>query len=148
MYLNKYARLVAITLAIACLASFRPAFSQECAAYSWNDRSSLRGGCKSPGARCTVLDNTQRLGTCKTKFAHNPNERECECSRLPLRRSATGGDVKLAQEMLGILADGKFGKMTEAAVRAFQLAHDLVSDGIVGPKTWAALDVVAAPISK
>ena len=43
-------------------------------------------------------------------------------------------------------ADGKFGKNTEAAVKAFQKDHDdldgkaLKIDGIVGEKTWGALD--------
>ena len=35
--------------------------------------------------------------------------------------------------------DGKFGPLTEEAVKEFQKAHGLVADGIVGEKTWAAL---------
>lgn len=44
------------------------------------------------------------------------------------------------QAFLGVQADGAFGPGTEAAMRAFQRAHQLVPDGIVGPKTWVALD--------
>jgi peptidoglycan hydrolase-like protein with peptidoglycan-binding domain len=50
--------------------------------------------------------------------------------------------VKTVQGKVGINTDGKFGPRTEAAVRKFQRDHGLVPDGIVGPKTWKALDTV------
>ena len=37
-------------------------------------------------------------------------------------------------------ADGIFGKDTEKAVKAFQGDEGLTPDGIIGPKTWEALD--------
>lgn len=60
------------------------------------------------------------------------------------RRSETNPPfvVKELQRLLGISGsdqDGVFGPMTEARVRAFQRAHGLVPDGIVGPKTWEKL---------
>lgn len=62
--------------------------------------------------------------------------------RPTLRRGATGELVKQLQAKVGLAVDGNFGPKTEAAVRAFQNAHDLVPDGIVGPATWAALDAL------
>jgi len=60
--------------------------------------------------------------------------------RPTLRRHAKGDLVRQIQAKLGVDQVGNFGPKTEAAVRAFQRSHDLVPDGIVGPKTWAALD--------
>src|SRR5215467_4207855 len=63
-------------------------------------------------------------------------------TRPTLRRPSTDELVKQVQAKVGVVVDGNFGGKTEAAVRAFQQAHALVPDGIVGPKTWAALDSV------
>lgn len=53
--------------------------------------------------------------------------------------------VKALQQALNadgrqLVVDGKFGPGTETAVKAFQITNGLVVDGIVGPKTWAALE--------
>lgn len=53
-------------------------------------------------------------------------------------------EVRRLQEALGregfaLFVDGRFGARTEAAVRAFQRRRGLVEDGVVGPRTWAAL---------
>jgi N-acetylmuramoyl-L-alanine amidase/Putative peptidoglycan binding domain len=64
--------------------------------------------------------------------------------RATLRRGARGASVEDIQRKLGITPqDGIFGPDTEARLRAFQSAHGAVPDGIVGPKTWAALDGAA-----
>ena len=62
-------------------------------------------------------------------------------SRHTLRRGDKGELVTELQQRLG-MADGQtlFGPTTEAAVREFQRALGMVPDGIVGPRTWAALD--------
>ena len=61
--------------------------------------------------------------------------------RPTLRRGARGDLVKEIQKKVGVPAanvDGIFGSGTEAAVREFQRKHNMVPDGIVGPKTWSA----------
>lgn len=60
--------------------------------------------------------------------------------RRTLRRGDTDELVKTIQAKVGAEVIGHFGADTEAAVRKFQLARDLVPDGIVGPKTWAEID--------
>jgi N-acetyl-anhydromuramyl-L-alanine amidase AmpD len=73
-----------------------------------------------------------------------PDVEPTPTKRPTLRRGATGDLVKVLQATLHINAtaggSGVFGPATEAAVRAFQREHGMVPDGIVGPKTWAALD--------
>ena len=60
--------------------------------------------------------------------------------RPELSKGDTGSDVEKVQASLLIPADGDFGPITEAAVSAFQRAHDLQADGEVGTQTWRALD--------
>jgi peptidoglycan hydrolase-like protein with peptidoglycan-binding domain len=57
---------------------------------------------------------------------------------------AKGDQVKSMQTLLLakgsiIEVDGEFGPKTETEVKKFQAAHGLVSDGICGPMSWAAL---------
>ncbi|QIG94434.1 MULTISPECIES: peptidoglycan-binding domain-containing protein [unclassified Bradyrhizobium] len=71
-----------------------------------------------------------------------------------VKKGSKGSGVRLLQEILKHYADpqldpgavdGDFGPHTEAAVKVFQASHvdfdgtPLKADGIVGPKTWAAL---------
>lgn len=64
-------------------------------------------------------------------------------SRPTLRRGDKHELVRNIQKRIRVDEDGNFGGETEAALRAFQRKHDLVPDGIVGPKTWALFDKVA-----
>jgi peptidoglycan hydrolase-like protein with peptidoglycan-binding domain len=72
--------------------------------------------------------------------AEPPAQPGAPAGRPTLRRGATGDLAKQVQSKVGVIVDGNFGRKTEAALRAFQRAHALVPDGIVGPKTWRALD--------
>jgi len=65
-------------------------------------------------------------------------------NRPTVRRGSSGDAVVQLQKKLGLPADGMFGPRTEAGVRAFQRDNGLVPDGIVGPLSWRALDLVPA----
>lgn len=73
-----------------------------------------------------------------------------------IKRGSSGPYVKECQNDLIKLkydvgptgADGKFGKNTEKAVKAFQKDHKLVVDGIVGKNTWAALDAAISKLNE
>src|SRR3954451_18662790 len=63
-----------------------------------------------------------------------------------VRQGDDGHPVRTLQYLLrargeGVTVDGVFGPRTEAAVRAFQTAHHLTVDGVVGANTWRALVV-------
>lgn len=63
-------------------------------------------------------------------------------ARPTLRRGSRGPWVETMQQRLRLKVDGVFGAGTEAALRAFQRQHDIVPDGIAGPKTWLATDIL------
>lgn len=66
--------------------------------------------------------------------------------RPTLRLGARGMFVKDLQTQLAALryhagaTDGVFGKLTRQSVLAFQADHGLATDGVVGSKTWLALE--------
>jgi peptidoglycan hydrolase-like protein with peptidoglycan-binding domain len=65
-----------------------------------------------------------------------------------VRRGSTGLAVRRVQKRLTLAGydtggvDGIFGTGTEAGVKALQSDTGLVQDGIVGPKTWDAIDAL------
>jgi N-acetyl-anhydromuramyl-L-alanine amidase AmpD len=63
-----------------------------------------------------------------------------------VQSGASGDAVRAVQSQLkargyAVTVDGSFGSSTATAVKSFQTLKSLVSDGIVGPDTWAKLTV-------
>lgn len=56
-----------------------------------------------------------------------------------IKLGSKGTDVEVLQKCLHLIQDGVFGKLTREAVVAYQKAHSLKADGIVGEKTWKSL---------
>ena len=70
---------------------------------------------------------------------------EAKMDHPTLRRGDSGESVTYLQTLLcdvgeTLTADGNFGEKTEKAVKNFQRIYKLPVDGVVGPKTWAALE--------
>ena len=59
-----------------------------------------------------------------------------------LKVGSKGELVKGIQEVVGVEADGYFGPGTEAAVKKWQAANNLVADGLVGDNTLAKMDLL------
>lgn len=74
-------------------------------------------------------------------------------TRPTLKNGSKGDYVKELQQMLvklgySLKVDGDFGSNTTRVVKQFQTKSKLTSDGIVGAKTWAALDAAIAKLNK
>jgi peptidoglycan hydrolase-like protein with peptidoglycan-binding domain len=74
--------------------------------------------------------------------AAEPARGNGDSGRPTLRRGDAGALVTVVQVKLDVVPAGPFGPRTEAAVREFQRRIGFVPDGIVGPKTWGALDAL------
>lgn len=65
-----------------------------------------------------------------------------------LKKHSVSQNVKILQQLLNIPQTGIFGEKTEIAVKRFQSLNKLKADGIVGIKTWEALDDLDTDESK
>lgn len=91
--------------------------------------------------RSGIPDNTaaRLLATCPTKFT------VCQTRPTLQKSSSYSASVVELQCMLnqknaaGLVTDGYFGSLTDAAVKAWQTKKGLVADGIVGCFTWKNL---------
>lgn len=79
---------------------------------------------------------------------NEPKEPATTTNYPTLRKGSRGDWVTILQQKLILRgyscgskgADGIYGNDTVKAVKAFQKANGLTSDGVAGPKTWAAMD--------
>lgn len=102
-------------------------------------------GYNGPGFRKNAYDT--RLAAAYRRYSGTGGAQVGPAAESPsplLGRGSAGEAVRDLQQNLSALgyplaADGIFGRETEKAVRAFQRDHGLGADGIVGPRTLAAL---------
>ncbi|MDD3662787.1 MAG: peptidoglycan-binding domain-containing protein [Candidatus Pacebacteria bacterium] len=79
--------------------------------------------------------------SCLTTSSENNQEQLQNTIQRTLRQGMSGEDVVFLQTYLNSIGydsgipDGKFGSKTKQAVISFQLANNLIPDGVVGPKT-------------
>jgi putative chitinase len=94
------------------------------------------------------LDDRRRyLGIAKREVARlvAAGIEPVDATHYPVLRRGSEGDavevlqVRLRLQNFPLTLDGDFGPATELAVKAFQALWGLSADGVVGPKTWAAL---------
>lgn len=72
-------------------------------------------------------------------YIYNRKENAVGDTVQTLKFGSKGDSVRELQKLIGVKADGIFGKDTESAVIGFQNKNKLTADGVVGPATWAKL---------
>lgn len=104
-----------------------------CPYYRWNWQHVLRYTGTEAATNATVTDkNTVKTpSTAKKRYSVN--------TTLPIvKYGDIGRAVKVWQTIIGVEADGEFGRNTLAATLQFQRASGLEDDGEVGSYTWGA----------
>ena len=86
--------------------------------------------------RSQIESQTQSLSS---NFASTASGDKYKILRVP---GVSAADVQKALLRAGLdpgPVDGRLGKKTRSAVKAFQRQHHLTADGVVGERTWTAL---------
>lgn len=115
----------------------------------------FHGHCEVSAKACPVFDYRSVLGLDASgtpTFAPSADPAASDAAAAAagaappvLRVTSKGPEVRRLQRRLTaagfpLTEDGHFGQITADAVRAFQKAAGLTVDGVVGPRTWAALE--------
>lgn len=74
----------------------------------------------------------------KQQSTHQSSSSQEDYNMKTIQRGSQGKTVKIWQIIIGVSPDGDFGSKTEASTKAFQQAHNLSVDGIVGKNSWRA----------
>lgn len=107
-------------------------------------RATYLSACRKSGRTLDVLGHRDKAvtdcpgtGTLRWLRSGGLSPRTLRPADPPMR----GDDVRRVQDVVGVKVDGIYGPRTTAAVKAWQRAHELVADGIVGPLTRAAMGI-------
>lgn len=136
------------------ISSSQVAAMRKTAAWRWLDQNAVRFGFYPYGVEPWHWEyNPPASGTPAPKPVPGPGPAPGAAARPTLRLGSRGPAVVELQSLLNLwllttpgtsvpflVIDGDFGPNTRKAVIAFQRAKGLQADGVVGPKTWAALD--------
>ena len=107
------------------------------------------GYATSPTYTNTLINtiNKYKLYEWDSEVLGNTVKKKAAPSLPILKRGSKGEYVISWQNFLTLngfpvgMIDGKFGELTENAVKAFQFSKGLKVDGIIGPKTWEAIGI-------
>lgn len=122
----------------------------DCKIYQYSSKGQLPGYSGNLDLDIAYMDgaewNTWAKGDNITEEPSEPAQTNSGTKVYPtLRRGDRSEYVRAWQTFLNLngygcgIADGIFGAKTLKAVKAWQRAHGLKVDGIIGPKTWASL---------
>ena len=96
-----------------------------------------------PQEELAAINTSGKAAAVASAAAGTPAETPSAVSSMPMDQTARIRDIQLALKAAGFDAgspDGRMGPRTKSAIREFQQANRLPTDGKVGPKTWAKLE--------
>jgi N-acetylmuramoyl-L-alanine amidase len=114
---------------------------------SYEGKITFHGHCEVSNKTCPVFDYKRILGLDREGYLRSKDSNYIvEENRRVLSLTCVGESVKELQRRLQdhgyrLIEDGMFGRATLSAVISFQRRFDLLPDGIVGPMTWAELNL-------